>query len=208
MPKVNVYLPDDLAEAVRATGVPVSTVCQRALEVAVREASATKITPTFERFTPRAKAVVQQAGSLAAGEIVDLGSEHVLRALLTGEGVAAKAFAALGVTDELVVAALEKRSSTADGNSLYFKALQEALKLGHNYIGTEHMALAIEKGSTAADVLSDLGVTLSGLRSQVMTVLTGLGIAAPAHAAPAPELGKKLDEVIQRLEQLEKRLPT
>ena len=208
MPKINVYLPDDLAEAVRASGVPVSTVCQRALETAVRDASATKITPTFERFTPRAKAVVGKAGMLATEDGVDLGSEHILRGLLTGDGVAAKAFAQLGVTDDLVVAALEKRSSTADGQAMYLRALQEALKLGHNYIGTEHMALGIEKGSTAADVLSDLGVTLSGLRSQVMTVLTGLGIAAPAHTAPAPELGKKLDEVIQRLEQLEKRLST
>ena len=207
MPKINVYLPDDLAEAVRESGVPVSTICQRALETAVREARATTITPTFERFTPRAKAVVSRAGALAAEDGVDLGSEHLLRALLTGDGVAAKAFAQLGVTDDLVAAALEKRSSTADGHAMYLRALQEALKLGHNYIGTEHMALAFDKGSTAADVLSDLGVTLSGLRSQVMSVLTGLGIAAPAHTAPAPELGKKLDEVIRRLEQLENRLP-
>ena len=207
MPKINVYLPDDLAEAVRQSGVPVSSICQRALEAAVRDAHSITITPTFERFTPRAKAVVTKAGALASEDGVDLGSEHILRALLTGDGVAAKALAQLNVRDDLVVPALERRSSMADGSAIYLKALQEALKLGHNYIGTEHMALGIEKGSTAAEVLSDLGITLSGLRNEVMSVLTGLGVPAPTHAAPAPALAEKLDEVLRRLEELEKRLP-
>ena len=203
MPKINVYLPDDLAEAVRSSGVPVSTICQRALEAAVREAN------RHDHADVRA---LHPTGAGRRVRCCEPGRCRRRRpreraraaALLTGDGVAAKAFAQLGVTDELVVAAMERRSSTADGSATYFKALQEALKLGHNYIGTEHLALGIDKGTPAADVLGDLGVTLSGLRSQVMTVLTGLGIAAPAHTAPAPELGKKLDEVIQRLEQLER----
>src|ERR1700741_3566636 len=96
MPKVNVYLPDDLAEAVRSANIPISTVCQRALEEAVREVHSIKlapgITPTFERFTQRARNVVRLAAGFAADDGVDLGSDHVLRGLIAeGEGVASRA---------------------------------------------------------------------------------------------------------------------
>jgi ATP-dependent Clp protease ATP-binding subunit ClpA len=207
MPKINVYLPDDLAEAVRATGVPVSSICQRALETAVREAKTVTITPTFERFTPRARAVVAVAADLAAADGADLGSEHVLRGLLTGEGISAKALQALGVNDDLVTKALEQRSSTADGSPVYLAALQEALKLGHNYIGTEHMLLGIASTNcTASDVLSDLGITASGLRSHVISTLTGMGIPAPLKPAAEAGLATKLDELIHRIGELEKKL--
>ncbi|HZN15052.1 MAG TPA: Clp protease N-terminal domain-containing protein [Acidimicrobiales bacterium] len=210
MPKVNVYLPDELAEAVRATGVPVSTVCQRALEEAVREVRSIKlapgVTPTFERFTQRARNAVRLAAGFAADDGVDLGSDHVLRGLVAeGEGVAARALAQLGVTGERVAGAMEKRSSTADGNAVYLEALKEALKLGHNYIGTEHMLLAISQANTTArDVLSDLGVPSSALRSTVMQILTSIGAGPPAKPA---DVSAQLDAVVKRLDELEKRLP-
>jgi ATP-dependent Clp protease ATP-binding subunit ClpA len=211
MPKVNVYLPDELAEAVRASGVPVSTVCQRALEDAVREVGRAKINkhviPTFERFTNRARNAVRLAAEAADRDGVDLGSEHVLLGLIAeGEGVGFKALVGLGVTAGAVTAGADKRSSTADGNAVYLQALHEALKLGHNYIGTEHMLLAIgEINNTAREILSELGVTASGLRRQVIAVLTGMGIPAPVPADTG--LNAKLDEVLRRLEELEKRLP-
>jgi ATP-dependent Clp protease ATP-binding subunit ClpC len=211
MPKVNVYLPDDLADAVRETGVPVSKVCQRALEQAVRDVRSTKIegvaiVPTFERFTNRARTVVRLSGDHATREGVDLGSEHVLLGLVEeGEGVGARALAALGVTTEAVSASADKRSSTADGSGVYRQALHEALKLGHNYIGTEHMALGMAEiaNTTARDILNELGVTAAALRHQVITILTDIGVPA----APPADVATKLDQIVKRLEDLEKRLP-
>src|SRR5690349_2940086 len=84
MAKINVYLPDDLAEAVRQTGVPVSAVCQRALEQAVRRVTAIRETDLGDlddaglaarlpHFTARARTVL----TLAAGRAQDAGSPAV-----------------------------------------------------------------------------------------------------------------------------------
>ena len=202
MPKVNVYLPDELAEAVRQTGVPVSKICQRALEEAVRDVrtqTVSGLTPSFARFTDRARRVVKMAMQAAEADGVDLGSEHVLLGLVNeGEGVGARAFAALGITGDLVAGGIAKRSSMADGAEVLRKALPEALKLAHNYIGTEHIALAMCEmpTCTARDILNEMGVTASALRSQVVSILTT--ITAPASPT--------LADVVARLEKLEKRL--
>src|SRR5438477_425611 len=116
MPKINVYLPDELADAVRASGVPVSTICQRALEKAVREVRNagldTATVPSLERFTDRSRRVVVIASAAARGENVDVGSEHILLGLLgEGTGVGAKALEALAVTTGAVTAAARTRSS-------------------------------------------------------------------------------------------------
>ncbi|MFC7649606.1 Clp protease N-terminal domain-containing protein [Streptosporangium lutulentum] len=96
MPKINVYLPDELAEAVKTAGVPVSAICQRALEQAVRRVTAIRetalsapdldlddLTARFPHFTPRARTViklsVEQARALGAAEV---GTEHLLGGLL------------------------------------------------------------------------------------------------------------------------------
>jgi ATP-dependent Clp protease ATP-binding subunit ClpA len=204
MPKVNVYLPDELAEAVRAAGIPVSTVCQRALEEAVRSVANPSITftATFERFTNRARHVVEVAHGYAQAENVDLSSEHILQALFVEpEAVAAKTLASLNITEGAVEASVSKRSATADGTAVYAQALQEALKLGHNYIGTEHMLLAMVEGaSTARDVLSEFGVTASALRRQVLSVLTSEGVPAPV------DLNAALTDVVRRLEEIEKQI--
>ena len=205
MPKINVYLPDELAEAVRSAGIPVSTVCQRALEEAVRNVANPTITftPTFERFTNRARHVVEVANQRAEHEKVDLSSEHILLAQFAEpEAVAAKTLASLNVTQAVIEASVARRSSTGDGNAVYVQALQEALKLGHNYIGTEHMLLAMaEGGFTARDMLSELGITASALRRQVLSVLTNHGVPAPTDTS------NKLDDIIKRLENLERKLP-
>jgi ATP-dependent Clp protease ATP-binding subunit ClpA len=205
MPKINVYLPDELAEAVRSAAIPVSTVCQRALEEAVRNVANPQVTftPTFERFTNRARHVAGVAAGLAAEDGVDLGSEHVLLGLFAEpEAVAGKALASLNITEAATAANVAQRSSTADGNSVYVQALQQALKLGHNYIGTEHILLGMAEGaSTAREVLSDFGVTATALRRQVISILTSVGVPAPV------DTNAKLDEVLKRLDELEKRLP-
>ena len=80
MPKINVYLPDDLADAVKETGLPVSAVCQRALEVSVKRVGAIRAvvlgdlsgedpTAALAQFTQRAKDVIKLAirGPASAG---------------------------------------------------------------------------------------------------------------------------------------------
>jgi ATP-dependent Clp protease ATP-binding subunit ClpA len=107
----------------------------------------------------------------------------------------------LGITNAAVTADVAQRSSTADGNATYRQALHEALKLGHNYIGTEHLLLGIvETQCTARDALSELGATSSAVRHQVIALLTSAGVPAVPVAT--------LDDIVKRLEQLERRLPT
>jgi ATP-dependent Clp protease ATP-binding subunit ClpC len=80
MPKINVYLPDDLAEAVRDTGVPVSAICQRALEQAVRRITAIRrmsltdlseadLAGQLSAFTARAVTVLTLARDSATGPV-------------------------------------------------------------------------------------------------------------------------------------------
>src|SRR4051794_26152476 len=110
MPKINVYLPDDLAAAVRDAQVPVSAICQRALERAVRDVeslrAADEVPPMdkpahgmFGRFTPRARAVVSSAEELAREMEHDhVGTEHVLLGILDeGANLAIKVLQSLDI---------------------------------------------------------------------------------------------------------------
>jgi ATP-dependent Clp protease ATP-binding subunit ClpA len=130
MPKVNVYLPDDLAEAVKDAGVPVSAVCQRALERAVRRVTAIREigtgtpldgvpdSPTVS-FTSRSAAVLQTARDNARAEgAAQTDTGHFLRALLVPGGMAVEVLTALAITPHQVLAALDQRapvSAPADG---------------------------------------------------------------------------------------------
>ena len=108
MPKINVYLPDDLADAVRDTGVPVSAICQRALEQAVRRVGAIRqmalgdlddLPARLPQFTARAVTSVQ----LAAGRAREAGAGNVtsadlLHGMLTeGANLALQVLAALDI---------------------------------------------------------------------------------------------------------------
>jgi ATP-dependent Clp protease ATP-binding subunit ClpC len=209
MPKVNVYLPDELADAVRATGVPVSAVCQRALEAAIREVREAKVdssvVPTLERFTDRSRSVVALASAAAVAEDAELGSEHILIGLLReGEGVAGHALAALGIGTDAVIDATRTQSSTADGREVYRAALKEAFKLGHNYVGTEHLLLAITSiNCTAREILNELGANASAVRHEIISLLTNM---STPRKRKDDDVASKLDEVLRRLEQLEQRL--
>jgi ATP-dependent Clp protease ATP-binding subunit ClpC len=94
MPKINVYLPDDLAEAVREAGIPVSAVCQRALEYAVRRVTAIRETALSDlsgaeagaaegltQLTARAREVLRLSIERAAGEPA-VGTGHILAGML------------------------------------------------------------------------------------------------------------------------------
>src|SRR4051794_32714388 len=94
MPKINVYLPDELAEAVRDSGVPVSAICQRALETSVRRVTAIRAatigelagedpTTKLPHFTERARKTVKLAIETAREDgSAQVGTEHLLRGII------------------------------------------------------------------------------------------------------------------------------
>jgi hypothetical protein len=127
------------------------------------------------RFTDRAARVLAAAGRLAPGEAI--GPAHIAAALLSEpEGLAAKAIAAAGVTPEQVYAALGTGPATQGPNvdsaalldltldqpakEALKGALKAALRLGHNYIGTEHLLLGVlYAGGPATEAFAGLGLS-------------------------------------------------
>ncbi|WP_460520277.1 ATP-dependent Clp protease ATP-binding subunit [Flindersiella endophytica] len=158
----------------------------------------------FERFTDRARRVVvlaqEEARMLSHNYI---GTEHILLGLIhEGEGVAAKALESLGISLEAVRAQVEEiigQGQQAPSGHIPFTprakkvlelSLREALQLGHNYIGTEHILLGLirEGEGVAAQVLVKLGADLGRVRQQVIQLLSGYqGKETAAAGAPAGE---------------------
>jgi ATP-dependent Clp protease ATP-binding subunit ClpC len=143
----------------------------------------------FERFTDRARRVVvlaqEEARRLNHNYV---GTEHLLLGLLReGEGVAAKALTSLGISLEAVRGQVEEIIGqgqvtptghipfTSRAKKVLELSLREALQLGHNYIGTEHILLGLlsEGEGVAAQVLAKLGAGHARVREQVRRLLIG-----------------------------------
>ena len=167
----------------------------------------------FERFTDRARRVVvlaqEEARMLNHNYI---GTEHILLGLIhEGEGVAAKALESLGISLEGVRDQVEEiigQGQTAPAGHIPFTprakkvlelSLREALQLGHNYIGTEHILLGLirEGEGVAAQVLQKLGADLNRVRQQVEEII-GQGQQAPSGHIPFTPRAKKVLELSLR----------
>src|SRR5829696_422210 len=194
----------------------------------------------FERFTDRARRVVvlaqEEARMLNHNYI---GTEHILLGLIhEGEGVAAKALESLGISLEGVRQQVEEiigQGQQAPSGHIPFTprakkvlelSLREALQLGHNYIGTEHILLGLirEGEGVAAQVLVKLGADLNRVRQQVIQLLYGYqgkepaAAGGPAEGTPSTSLvldqfgrnltqaarDSKLDPVIGRAKEIER----
>ena len=194
----------------------------------------------FERFTDRARRVVvlaqEEARMLNHNYI---GTEHILLGLIhEGEGVAAKALESLGISLEGVRSQVEEiigQGQQAPSGHIPFTprakkvlelSLREALQLGHNYIGTEHILLGLirEGEGVAAQVLVKLGADLNRVRQQVIQLLSGYQgkesspAGGPAEGTPSTSLvldqfgrnltqaarESKLDPVIGREKEIER----
>lgn len=234
MPKINVYLPDALADAVRDAQLPVSVICQAALERAVRDVTSVRGTDEppaaddaglglFGRFTPRARQALTLAEQAARGVPHDhVGTEHVLLGVLDeGQNLA------LRVLESLDVEAADLRSELAGsmakptrpvGGRVPFTALakralestaKEALSLGHNYIGCEHLLLGLlaTEDGTASQILRRMGLELRTTRRTVTTVLVGFVHPRQSHS-PSPLVTSEptIDQILRRLEAIEQRL--
>ncbi len=161
----------------------------------------------FERFTDRARRVLvlaQEEARLLNHNFI--GTEHILLGLIhEGEGVAAKALESLGISLEAVREKVEETigpAGTSTTGSPPFTprakkvlelSLREALQLGHNYIGTEHMLLGLvrEGEGVAAQVLVSLGADLSRVRQQVIQLLSGYQATGPEKATAGATPGSQ-----------------
>ncbi|GAA4931394.1 ATP-dependent Clp protease ATP-binding subunit [Streptomonospora halophila] len=175
----------------------------------------------FERFTDRARRVVvlaqEEARMLNHNYI---GTEHILLGLIhEGEGVAAKALESLGISLEAVRQQVEEiigQGQQAPSGHIPFTprakkvlelSLREALQLGHNYIGTEHILLGLirEGEGVAAQVLVKLGADLNRVRQQVIQLLHGYQGKEPqatgASSESTPSTSLVLDQFGRNLTQ-------
>ena len=175
----------------------------------------------FERFTDRARRVVvlaqEEARMLNHNYI---GTEHILLGLIhEGEGVAAKALESMGISLEGVRAQVEEiigQGQQAPSGHIPFTprakkvlelSLREALQLGHNYIGTEHILLGLirEGEGVAAQVLVKLGADLNRVRQQVIQLLSGYQgketVASNGPAEGTPSTSLVLDQFGRNLTQ-------
>ncbi len=167
----------------------------------------------FERFTERARQVVvlaqEEARQLKHNYI---GTEHILLGLLREEeGLAARVLESLDITVERVRAQVvrivgsgEEVTSgqipfTPRAKKVLELALREALSLGHNYIGTEHILLGLvrENEGVAARILLDFDADSEKIRNEVIRMLSGPGSRRQGQGAGGPE-GKKSSKLLDQ----------
>jgi ATP-dependent Clp protease ATP-binding subunit ClpC len=194
----------------------------------------------FERFTERARRVLGLAQEEAKRLGHDyVGTEHILLGLVReGEGVAAEVINNLGINLENIRIEVEKVAPkgsemltygdvpfTPHAKKVLELAVEEARRLGHNYIGTEHLLLGLirEGEGIGSNVLINLGINLDTVRDEAMNLLGGGGISSgikPAASHPkktsTPVLDafsrdltmlareNKLDPVVGRVDEMER----
>jgi ATP-dependent Clp protease ATP-binding subunit ClpA len=202
VPKINVYLPDDLAEAVKEAGVPVSAICQAALEQAVRRLTMIRqlvasdldsdtLGSRLPRFTDKARTAFRLAAEQARAAGVPLvGTEHLLGGLLAeGGNLALPVLHAMDIETGAVKAELdraasgphpggrdaERRISGPLGTALV-GAVAAANALGHNYTGCEHLLLGLisEPDGTGGQILRGLGADERQARRVVTASVAGI----------------------------------
>src|SRR5579859_1117345 len=178
----------------------------------------------FERFTDRARRVVVFAQEEARGLNHNwIGTEHLLLAVIReGQGVGARALESMQVSLDAARQQVESiigrgQEPVSDGHIPFTPrakkvlelSLREALQLGHDYIGTEHILLGLirEGDGVAAQVLVNLGCDLNRARQQIIGLLHGYYQGRqPSMAAVNEELGDRLAMITARLAVIERRL--
>lgn len=173
----------------------------------------------FGRFTERAQKVLAlaQEEALRLGHN-NIGTEHILLGLVReGEGIAAKALQALGLSPEKIQSEVETLIGTGQegtktihytprAKKVIELSMDEARKLGHSYVGTEHILLGLirEGEGVAARVLNNLGVSLNKARQQVLQLLGSSessgasqqsGVQANANTPTLDSLARDLTQI-------------
>jgi len=161
----------------------------------------------FERFTEKARKVVVKAQDEARYLKQNyIGTEHLLLGIIDeNDGIAAKVLVEMGITLEEIRAAV--KNVITEGSSESYEhipftprakkvlelSLREALQMGHNYIGTEHILLGLlrEGEGVAARVLNSLGITLENIKETVKEVLKKYPVYSTADNASSAKTAKK-----------------
>lgn len=233
MPKINVYLPDDLASAVRKAGIPVSAVCQRALADAVaavdgglgtseppgdpkEETSSERLR---SRLTQRVQRVIELATEAAGGDPLAVSSVELTEALVRqGNNLALAVLRSLDIEPDDLRTELRATESTnrrSDGERLAAtldevceRAAEAAISLENNYIGCEHLLLGLLDGpdaDPAASTLRTLGLDVEKCRDAVRAALGGISYAQGnlSFTGLSAPIRSVLEEIRQRLGRLE-----
>jgi Post-segregation antitoxin CcdA/Clp amino terminal domain, pathogenicity island component len=207
-PKINVYLPDDLAAEVKAAGIPVSAVCQQALADAV--AASQGVDPLGgDPFTRRAAGVVSAARDAATGEATTV---DLVASLVESGGLALSVLEGADIDPEDLLDELRARQARDGGagslDDVVERSIEQARGLGHSYVGTEHLLLGVTAGpprELANRTLKDMGLRHEGALLGVAAALSAYtfaresltfsGLSAPIRAA--------LEDIRSRLARLE-----
>jgi ATP-dependent Clp protease ATP-binding subunit ClpA len=249
MPKINVYLPDDLAAAVREARLSVSPICQQALAEAVRVVGAAREAadvirdPDFDPrqhpqisariaalMTPRLRQALGRARDLA-GPSGLAGTAHLLVGVIDEPGnLGVEVLSSLGVdVPSLRDAAAQaghpaepegipprppgRREGLLGGLSTNARlaiagAMGAAIDLGHNFLGCEHLVLALadQADGTAGELLGGLGIKPESIRRAIPPALAAVLGYLQGRQMPAPVIDSRLDEISRRLEDVEERL--
>jgi ATP-dependent Clp protease ATP-binding subunit ClpC len=219
-PKINVYLPDDLAAEVKAAGIPVSAVCQQALADAVAQAMTGETTADStaagldlsRSFTKRAYGVLADAEKAAEQSGAQPTTVDLVAALVDSGGLAVVVLEAADLDPHDLLDELRARQARGGEpgplEEVAERAVEQARGVGHTYVGTEHLLLGLTAGSTrelARATLKDMGLTheraLRGVATALSAytyareTLTFSGLSAPIRAA--------LEDIRSRLVRLE-----
>jgi len=170
----------------------------------------------FERFSESARLVIVRAQEEARRlNHPHIGTEDLLLGLLSDTGTATEVLIGAGIDPVAAREEIERRSGkgagapsahipfTPQAKKVLELSLREALQLGHDYIGTEHLLLGLirEGEGTAAVVLVDLGVDLNRIRAQIADLV------GSREVAPRVSLEARLASIEERLSRIEARLP-
>lgn len=230
MPKINVYLPDDLAEAVKESGVPVSAICQRVLDQSVRRVNAIRAISLDDlekgarsgmlgQFSEQMHAVVKLAVERARADgAAALGTEHLLHGTVAqGSNLALTVLRAVAIEPEQVARDVEAAmTDTGQGrtdrltgpavNALEL-AVIEAITLGHNYVGVIHLLLGLiaEPVGAGGQLLRNLGADTRSTRGAIAATLAGYvqRDETPTASGTAPVTRGEWQALVARLERLE-----
>lgn len=230
MPKVNVYLPDDLAAEVRARGLPISAICQMALRDTLDRTatqSAVRITGPADTdlpFTPHLASVISLSTTAAARRgSYTVDSEHLLQALLDEEeNLVLKGLDHLGLTRTAIQKTLDlvvpERASVSDADvsfgsnahAILRDATADAHLAGTAVVNGANLVWALATATTgySAEILDRLG--FSEVTTHQALGLIEVGVAHANRYVPTGQAGilAELAKISDRLERIEASLPS
>lgn len=213
MPKINVYLPDDLAETVKELNLPISAICQRALEVSVKRITSVRGLTVADldgergsQLTERMRTVLR----LASASPVVTTAELAQALVDEGANLALDVLRAIDIDPRTLSFPSEPGDGTGfapDAVNALELAVVEAMALGHNYVGCEHLLLGLvaEPDGKGGEVLRELGADLKGTRRAVQTALAGI-VHLKKQQQATPDAAKVLQMIMSRLDRLEKQV--